>query len=104
MNATSQIFLSVLEDGISDAIHIAAQELADSVDLQNGQTLTWLCSARVATDWVHVFFCETADDDEEFVLTRHAPDGLLLAAEGPFTSLALARGQAGPAPEGWIEA
>lgn len=104
MNPTTQRFFEVLTDGVTDQICIDADELAVGVDLAPGQTLTWLASASVAGEQVHVFFCECDDDAEEFMLTRHGAAGQLIAFDGPYLTFAEAQRQAGPADAGWTDA
>lgn len=104
MNPTSQRFIDILNDGVTDAICIDGGELADGVDLDVGQEVTWLAWARAADETVNLFFCESDDGhDEEFVLTRHADDGLLVGFDGPYRTLAEARLRSGVAAEAWIE-
>jgi hypothetical protein len=47
MNATYEKLLEILSDGITDQIRIEAWELACSVDLSDGQELTWLASSNI---------------------------------------------------------
>jgi hypothetical protein len=105
MNPASQKLITILDDGVADEICISAAELADSVDLDPGQQLTWLASTWRARCQVHIFFCESdsEDDDEEFINTRHDERGRLLEFSGPFASYAEAKRMAGPTSEGWTE-
>lgn len=106
MNRTSQKLLEILEDGISDEICLDAAELADSVDLDPGQSLCWLGSANVdGTVW-HMFFCESelSEEDEEFVTTCHDDDARLLSYGGPYRTLEQARRSTAAAAKDWIDA
>jgi hypothetical protein len=102
-NATCHRLFEILADGVSDQIHIDAAELASSVDLDQGQELTWLASALIGGSTVHIFFCEADGEEEQFINTQHGHGGLLIGFTGPFRSYAEAQADAGPAPEGWIE-
>lgn len=103
MNATTEKLIEVLNDGVTDQIRIDAAELARSVDLEAGQLITWLSTARVKPEWVHIFFCEADGEDEEFLSTRHDEVGLLLGHDGPFRSFEEAKRMAGAADEGWLD-
>lgn len=102
-NATCEKLIEVLTDGITDQIRIGAEELASSVDLDDGQELTWLASSFIDGAVVHIFFCEADGEDEQFINTLHADGGQLIGFTGPFLSYAEAKRDAGPAPEGWTE-
>ena len=104
MNATCQQLFDILSDGVTDAICIRAEELACSVDLEPGQELTWLASARIEGALVHIFFCEAEDEDEQFILTQHGAGDLLIGFNGPYRSYAEAKRMAGHPPLGWTEA
>ena len=104
MNPTSQRFLDILTDGVTDAIRIAGDELAQGVDLDPGQLVTWLAWAPSGDETVNLYFCESDEgQDEEFVLTRHSDDGLLIGFDGPCRTLAEARRRSGVADEDWTE-
>jgi hypothetical protein len=103
MNATCEKLLEILSDGITDQIRIDAWELASSVDLADGQELTWLASSYIDGALVNIFFCEADGEDEQFINTRHGDGGQLIDFTGPFLSYAEAKCDAGPAPEGWTE-
>lgn len=103
MNTTCQHLFDILGNGVADAICISAEELASGVDLDPGQQLTWLASARMEGTLVHIFFCEAEGEDEQFLLTRHGAGGLLLGFEGPCLSYAEARRRAGQPSHGWTE-
>jgi hypothetical protein len=103
MNTTCEKLFEILSDGISDQIRIDALELASSVDLDEGQVLTWLASACIDGALVHIFFCEADGEDEQFINTQHAVGGQLIGFTGPFFSYAEAKRDAGPVPEGWTE-
>ncbi len=103
MNATTEKLIEVLNDGVADQIQIDAAELARSVDLEAGQLITWLSTARLKAEWVHVFFCEADGEDEEFLSTRHDEAGMLLGYDGPFRSFNEAKRMAGSADVGWSD-
>lgn len=103
MNATTEKLIEVLNDGVTDQIRIDAAELARSVDLEAGQVITWLSTARIEPEWVHIFFCEADGEDEEFLSTRHDEAGLLLGHDGPFGSFKEAKRMAGAAGVGWLD-
>jgi hypothetical protein len=103
MNATCQRLLDLLNDGLADAICITAQELVLGVDLDPGQQLTWLASARIDGALVHIFFCEADGEDEQFILTQHGAGGLLIGFAGPCLSYGEAKRMAGHPLLGWTE-
>ncbi len=103
MNATCQQLFDILSDGVTDAICISAVGLACSVDLEPGQELTWLASARIEGALVHIFFCEAEGEDEQFLLTQHGVGGLLIGFSGPYLSYAQAQRMAGNPSAGWTE-
>lgn len=103
MNATCQQLFDILRDGVTDAICISATELACSADLDPGQELTWLASARIEGALVHIFFCEAEGEDEQFLLTQHGAGGLLIGFSGPYLSYAEAKRMAGQPSSGWTE-
>jgi hypothetical protein len=103
MNATCEKLFEILSDGITDQICINADELASSVDLDDGQELTWLASSFIDGALVNIFFCEVDGEDEQFINTQHSDGGQLIGFTGPFLSYAEAKRYAGPAPEGWTE-
>jgi hypothetical protein len=102
-NDTCQKLFEILTDGLADEICIGAEELASSVDLDEGQVLTWLASATMDGTMVHVFFCEADGEDEQFINTLHGDGGQLIGFTGPFNSYAQAKRDAGLA-EAWSEA
>jgi hypothetical protein len=103
MNATCEKLIEILTDSITDQICIDALELASSVDVDDGQELTWLASSFIDGTLVNIFFCEADGEDEQFINTLHADGGQLVGLTGPFLSYAEAKRDAGPAPEGWTE-
>lgn len=103
MNATTEKLIDVLNDGVTDQIRIDAAELARSVDLEAGQLITWLSSARLKPEWVHIFFCEADGEDEEFLSTRHGDGGLLVGFEGPYRSFEEAKRIAGGPDRAWVD-
>lgn len=103
MNATTEKLIEVLNDGVTDQIRIDAAELARSVDLEAGQVITWLSTARLDPERVHIFFCEADGEEEEFLSTRHDEAGLLLGYDGPFRSFEEAKRMAGAAGVGWLD-
>ncbi len=103
MNATCEKLFEILNDGITDQIRIGALELASSVDLDDGQELTWLASSLIDGALVNIFFCEADGEDEQFINTLHVDGGQLVGFTGPFLSYAEAKRDAGPVPEGWTE-
>ena len=103
MNATCAKLFEILTDGITDQIRIDALELASSVDLDDGQELTWLASSLIDGAMVNIFFCEADAEDEQFINTLHVGGGQLVGFTGPFLSSDEAKRDAGPAPEGWTE-
>lgn len=103
MNATTEKLIEVLNDGVTDQIRIDAAELARSVDLEAGQVITWLSTAQLDPERVHIFFCEADGEDEEFLSTRHDEAGLLLGYDGPFCSFEEAKRMAGAAGLGWLD-
>jgi hypothetical protein len=103
MNATCHKLFEILSDGVADQICIGAEDLASGVDLDAGQQVTWLATAKVAGSTVHIFFCEAEGEDEQFVNTLHGHAGQLIDFSGPFRSYAEARREAAPASAGWTE-
>jgi len=103
MNTTCEKLFEILADGVTDQIRIDAVQLAASVDLDEGQELTWLASTRIDGSLVHIFFCEADGEDEQFINTLHGDGGQLIGFCGPFLSYVEAKRDAGPAPDGWTE-
>ena len=103
MNATSEKFLQVLEDGLADQMQLAAEDLAAAVDLEADQLISGLCDADDQGELVTVFFCEANDDEAEFVVTRQCGDDghRLLSFSGPYLSLAEAQRLSGPIGARW---
>lgn len=88
-----------------DALRIDAADLASSLDLGHGQSLTWLSSAHCEDSGDHLFlyFCDAPDEDEEIVLTRHASDLTLIDCAGPYRSFLEAKKLSGIALEDWVD-
>ena len=103
MNATTQVLIDGLTDGVADCICLPVAELASGFDLSASQHISVLATAVQHGQTLALLFCESDDVEAEFVLTYQSEEDVLLDFSGPYVSYQEAQAAAGAVPGGWTE-
>lgn len=102
-NKLAQRLIVELTQSCRDEISVDATDVESMLDLDEGESITWVSSTWIEPELVNLFTCAEGQEPISVVATHHGDRGVLMRVSDAFETVAATKEYYGNVPEGWTD-